>query len=159
MKTAFAKDGLLDELKKAFAERALNAEIDHHLDNGEEDGRPNSRNGYGRKSVLTETGKIELEVPRDRLSTFDPQLIAKYQRRFPGFDEKIVSMYARGMTRHLRKPRSMHHARCFRLAIRCLLLCHRYGPHTKFPTDLARTSAMPADRRRNEPNVVQKVVR
>ena len=88
----------LDELKKAFAERALNAEIDHHLDNGEEDGRPNSRNGYGRKSVLTETGKIELEVPRDRLSTFDPQLIAKYQRRFPGFDEKIVSMYARGMS-------------------------------------------------------------
>ena len=60
--------------------------------------RPNSRNGYGRKSVLTETGKIELEVPRDRLSTFDPQLIAKYQRRFPGFDEKIVSMYARGMS-------------------------------------------------------------
>ena len=97
-KTAFAKDGLLDELKKAFAERALNAEIDHHLDNGEDDGRPNSRNGYGRKSVLTETGKIELEVPRDRLSTFDPQLIAKYQRRFPGFDEKIVSMYARGMS-------------------------------------------------------------
>jgi len=64
--------------------------------------RPNSRNGYGRKAVLTETGKIELEVPRDRLSTFDPQLIAKYQRRFPGFDEKIVSMYARGMSvRHL----------------------------------------------------------
>ena len=63
-KTAFAKDGLLDELKKAFAERALNAEIDHHLNNGEEDGRPNSRNGYGRKSVLTETGKIELEVLR-----------------------------------------------------------------------------------------------
>jgi len=60
--------------------------------------RPNTRNGYGRKSVLTETGKIELEVPRDRLSTFDPQLIAKYQRRFPGFDEKIVSMYARGMS-------------------------------------------------------------
>ena len=87
---------LLDELKKAFAERALNAEIDHHLNNGEEDGRPNSRNGYGRKSVLTETAKIELEVPRDQLSTFDPQLIAKYQRRFPGFDEKIVSMYARG---------------------------------------------------------------
>ena len=69
-KTAFAKDGLLNELKKAFAERALNAEIDHHLNNGEEDGRPNSRNGYGRKSVLTETAKIELEVPRDRLSTF-----------------------------------------------------------------------------------------
>ena len=68
-KAAFAKDGLLDELKKAFAERALNAEIDHHLNNGEEDGRPESRNGYGRKSN-DETAKIELEVPRDRLSTF-----------------------------------------------------------------------------------------
>ena len=58
----------------------------------------NSRNGYGRKTVTTETGRIELEVPRDRQSTFDPQLIAKYQRRFPGFDDKIVSMYARGMS-------------------------------------------------------------
>jgi len=95
-KTAFDKDGLLDELKKALAERALNAEMDHHLEAGEGDG--NRRNGYGRKTVLTGTGKIALEVPRDRLSTFDPQLIAKYQRRFPGFDEKIVSMYARGMS-------------------------------------------------------------
>ena len=97
-KSAFAKDGLLDELKKALAERALNAEIDHHLDSGEADGRPNSRNGYGRKTVLTDTGKIVIDVPRDRLGTFDPQLIAKYQRRFPGFDAKIVSMYARGMS-------------------------------------------------------------
>ena len=95
-KTAFDKDGLLDELKKALAERALNAEMDHHLETGEEDG--NRRNGYGKKTVLTGTGKVALEVPRDRLATFDPQLIAKYQRRFPGFDEKIVSMYARGMS-------------------------------------------------------------
>ena len=106
-KTTFAKDGLLDELKKALAERALNAEIDHHLDKGEEDGRLNSRNGYGRKSVLTDTGKIELEVPRDRLSTFDPQLIAKYQRRFPGFDDKIdfeayVSAKIEEATAHLK---------------------------------------------------------
>ena len=97
-KAAFEKDGLLDELKKALAERVLNAEIDHHLEAGETDGRANSRNGYGQKMVLTDTGKIPLEVPRDRLSSFDPQLIAKYQRRFPGFDEKIVSMYARGMS-------------------------------------------------------------
>ncbi len=97
-KSAFAKDGLLDELKKALAERALNAEIDHHLESGEPDGRSNSRNGYGSKTVLTDTGKIALDVPRDRLGTFDPQLIAKYQRRFPGFDEKIISMYARGMS-------------------------------------------------------------
>src|ERR671910_1473664 len=95
-KSAFAKDGLLDELKKALAERALNAEMDHHLN--QESESDNTRNGYGRKTVLTDTGKIDLEIPRDRLATFDPQLIAKYQRRFPGFDEKIVSMYARGMS-------------------------------------------------------------
>src|SRR3954464_6828416 len=95
-KSAFAKDGLLDELKKALAERALNAEMDHHLNQDSES--DNHRNGYGRKTVLTDTGKIDLEIPRDRLASFDPQLIAKYQRRFPGFDEKIVSMYARGMS-------------------------------------------------------------
>ncbi len=94
-KSAFEADGLLDELKKALAERALNAEMDHHLA-GEEAG--NSRNGYGRKTVTTETGRIELAIPRDRQATFDPQLIARYQRRFPGFDDKIVSMYARGMS-------------------------------------------------------------
>lgn len=94
-KTAFDPNGLLDDLKKALAERALNAEMDHHLATGE---AANSRNGYGRKSVVTDTGKIDLEIPRDRQSTFDPQLIAKYQRRFPGFDDKIISMYARGMS-------------------------------------------------------------
>lgn len=62
------------------------------------DGRSNSRNGYGKKTLLTATGKLDISVPRDRLSTFDPQLIAKYRRRVAGFDEKIVSMYARGMT-------------------------------------------------------------
>src|SRR3954452_9389157 len=95
-KTAFDPNGLLDGLQKALAERALNAEMDHHL--SAEEGAGNSRNGYGRKSVLADTGKIELEVPRDRQASFDPQLIAKYQRRFPGFDDKIVSMYARGMS-------------------------------------------------------------
>ena len=79
-----------------MAERALNAEMDHHL--AGDGGAGNNRNGYGRKSVITDTGKIELEVPRDRQASFDPQLIAKYQRRFPGFDDKIVSMYARGMS-------------------------------------------------------------
>ena len=95
-KTAFEPNGLLDELKKALAERTLNAEMDHHL--AGEAGVGNSRNGYGRKTVVTDTGKIAVEVPRDRRSTFDPQLIAKYQRRFPGFDDKIISMYARGMS-------------------------------------------------------------
>src|SRR3712207_298797 len=92
-KTAFDQGGLLDELKKALTERALNAEMDHHL--AGEGGEGNSRNGYGRKSVVTDTGRIALEVPRDRQASFDPQLIAKYQRRFPGFDDKVVSMYAR----------------------------------------------------------------
>src|SRR4028119_762744 len=95
-KSAFAKDGLLDELKKALAERALNAEMDHHL--AGEGGGGNGRNGYGRKTVVTDTGKLDLQIPRDRQASFDPQLIAKYQRRFPGFDDKIVSMYARGMS-------------------------------------------------------------
>ena len=95
-KTAFDPNGLLDGLRKALAERALNAEMDHHLAGEEE--TSNSRNGYGRKSVITDTGKIGLEVPRDRQSSFDPQLIARYQRRFPSFDDKIVSMYARGMS-------------------------------------------------------------
>jgi putative transposase len=58
----------------------------------------NHRNGYSKKSVLTGTSKMTLSVPRDRSGTFDPKLIAKYQRRFPDFDEKIISMYARGMT-------------------------------------------------------------
>jgi len=93
--TVFDPNGLLDELKKALAERVLNAEMDYHLA-GEEPG--NRRNGYGKKTVITDTGQIELEVPRDRQARFDPQLIAKYQRRFPGFDDKIISMYARGMS-------------------------------------------------------------
>ena len=104
--TALDQGGLLDTLKKALAERALNAEMDYHLGGDEQAG--NNRNGYGRKTVLTDTGKIDIEVPRDRQASFDPQLIAKYQRRFPGFDDKIVSMYARGMstreiTGHLRE--------------------------------------------------------
>jgi putative transposase len=93
--TIFDPIGLLDGLKKALAERVLNAEMDHHL---ADDEPGNRRNGYGKKTVVTDTGQIELEVPRDRQARFDPQLIAKYQRRFPGFDDKIISMYARGMS-------------------------------------------------------------
>ena len=81
---ALDQGGLLDSLKKPLAERALNAEMDYHLGSGEQGG--NNRNGYGRKAVLTDTGKIEIDVPRDRIGSFDPQLIAKYHRRFPGFD-------------------------------------------------------------------------
>lgn len=94
----FAKDGLVDELKKALANRVLNAEMDDHLDGEASSGKANRRNGYSAKTVIGETGKLELRIPRDREGTFDPKLIAKYQRRFPGFDAKIISMYARGMS-------------------------------------------------------------
>lgn len=94
----FAKDGLVDELKKALSERILDAELDVHLEQGRADGEGNRRNGHSRKSVLTGTSKVTLAIPRDRAGTFDPKLIAKYQRRFPDFDDRIISMYARGMT-------------------------------------------------------------
>src|SRR5215207_6845321 len=94
----FSKDGLFDELKKALAERVLNAELDEHLDGEAAAGKANHRNGYSKKTVLTGSAKLDLRIPRDREGTFDPKLIARYQRPFPGFDEKIVSMYARGMT-------------------------------------------------------------
>jgi putative transposase len=113
-KKLLSSDGLFGELKKALAERALNAELDHHLASenprgaseagGADEGavgsgvRRNVRNGYSPKSVLTESEKLELHIPRDRDGTFEPQLIAKYQRRFPDFDDKVISMYARGMS-------------------------------------------------------------
>ena len=96
--SALSDGGVFDELKRAFAERALNAEMDHHLAEEAADGDGNRHNDYGRKTLVTETGKLPIAVPRDRLATFDPQLIAKYRRRLPGFDDKIVSMYARGLT-------------------------------------------------------------
>jgi putative transposase len=95
-RAALDPGGLLDDLKKALAERVLNAEMDHHLSH--EGNAENRRNGYGSKTVLTDTAKLEIAIPRDRQATFDPQLIGKYQRRFPGFDDKIISMYARGMS-------------------------------------------------------------
>src|SRR5207344_871128 len=94
----FAKDGLLDDLKKALSERILNAELDEHLEGERGEGGINRRNGHSKKTVLTGTSKMQLAIPRDRAGTFDPKLIARYQRRFPDFDTKIVSMYARGMS-------------------------------------------------------------
>jgi putative transposase len=94
----FSKDGLIDELKKALSERILSAELDDHLETETAEGVVNRRNGSSKKTVLTGSSKVTLAVPRDRAGTFDPKLIAKYQRRFPDFDDKIVSMYARGMT-------------------------------------------------------------
>lgn len=98
----FGADGLLDELKRGLAERTLNAELGHHLatERAEADGDTlrNHRNGHSRKTVLTGTGKLELAVPRDRQASFEPQLIAKYRRRFSEFDDKVVSLYARGLS-------------------------------------------------------------
>src|SRR3954454_16833891 len=106
---ALGKDGLVDELKRALAERVLNAEMDHHLDGEAAEGLSNSSTRYGKKTLVSRSGdskrtriarceKQPLSVPRDRRATFDPQLIAKYRRRLPGFDDKVISMYARGMT-------------------------------------------------------------
>jgi transposase-like protein len=96
------EDGLFRRLKKALLERALGAELTHHL--GYEKGDPagrgsgNSRNGTSSKALLTDDGEIEIEVPRDRAGTFEPVIVAKGQTRFDGFDEKIISLYGRGMT-------------------------------------------------------------
>jgi putative transposase len=84
----FSRDGLLDDLKKALSERILNAELDEHLDDElAVDGRANRRNGHSKKTVLTGMSKMQLSIPRDRAGTFDPKLIAKYQRRFTPANE------------------------------------------------------------------------
>src|SRR5271155_1069761 len=92
-KKVFGAEGLFDELKRALSERILNAEMDVHLDQETEREAGNHRNGSSPKTVLTESGAVTLAIPRDRQGRFDPTLIAKYKRRFPGFDEKIISLY------------------------------------------------------------------
>ena len=96
------REGLLAQLTKAVVERALSAELTHHLgyaQGGAPDGEGgNCRNGTSAKTLIGEGGKVEIAVPRDRHSTFEPRLIAKGQRRFDGFDEKIIAMYAGGMS-------------------------------------------------------------
>ena len=95
-------DGLLKELTRAVVNRAIGAELSHHLgyEEGEQppDGQSNRRNGKTAKTVRTGQGPVEIEVPRDREGSFEPQLIPKHQRHFDGFDDKILSMYARGMS-------------------------------------------------------------
>jgi putative transposase len=89
-------------LKKALIERALGAELSHHLGYAPGSARPedaaNHRNGSTAKTVQTEDGPLRIEVPRDRAGRFEPLLIPKHERRFTGFDDKIVALYARGMT-------------------------------------------------------------
>jgi transposase-like protein len=91
------ESGLAGQLKKMLAERMLSAELTHHLAH-EEQASKNHRNGTSPKTVLAPGGELQLDVPRDRLSSFEPKLVAKHQRRMPGFDDHVISMYARGMT-------------------------------------------------------------
>jgi len=94
--------GLFRQLKKALMERALGGELTHHLGYAKGDpagrGTGNSRNGHSSKTVLAEEGEIELSIPRDRAGTFEPQLVPKGVTRLDGFDDKIISLYARGLT-------------------------------------------------------------
>jgi len=96
------KDGILKQLTARLVERALQSEMSEHLGYEKHDpkgrGTPNSRNGTSAKTLKTELGEVDIEVPRDREGSFEPQLVRKRQSRFTGFDTKILGMYARGMT-------------------------------------------------------------
>jgi putative transposase len=98
----FGEKGLLKQLTKGLLERMLNAELTTHLGYEKHEpagyGSGNSRNGNSKKRIKADVGEFELAVPRDREATFEPQIVPKGQTRFPGFDDKILSMYARGMT-------------------------------------------------------------
>jgi putative transposase len=101
-RTADDVNGLLKRLTKAVLERALQGELTEHLGYDKHDpsgnGSGNSRNGVTRKTLKGDFGEVELETPRDRNGEFEPQIIQKNQTRWTGFDDKILSMYARGMT-------------------------------------------------------------
>ena len=96
-------EGLFQQFKKAVRERALGSEMSHHLGYAPSQDKPEGagvshRNGKSAKTVLTDAGALRIDVPRDREGSFEPQLIGKHERRFTGFDDKIIAMYARGMT-------------------------------------------------------------
>ena len=97
--TAEAIETLSGQLKKALIERALRAELGYHLAHEEpSEEATKHRNGSSGKTVLTGDGPVRIDIPRDRSGTFQPILIPKHERRFTGFDDKIIAMYARGMT-------------------------------------------------------------
>jgi len=95
-------DAAVRRFKKAIIERALGGELTHHLGYPPGGTKPedatNHRNGTSGKRVLTDDGSLAIDVPRDREGTFEPRFIAKHERRFTGFDDKILALYARGMT-------------------------------------------------------------
>ena len=96
----FKQDGILKQLTKALVERALQGEIKHHLgyDRYQHSDSPNARNGTNKKNLITESGVLEIDVPRDRSGEFEPELIPKRVTRIDGLDEKIISLYAKGMS-------------------------------------------------------------
>src|SRR3954468_15438045 len=98
----FGPDGLLHRLKGALMQRMLEVEMSEHLGFEPNDvqgrGSANSRNGHTTKTVQTETGPVPVRVPRDRNGTFEPKLVPKHRRRLEGFDEKVLALYARGMS-------------------------------------------------------------
>ena len=100
--TAEAVEEVMRGFKKALIERALQAEMSHHLGYAVGEEKPeasaNQRNGTSGKTVLTDDGPLRIDIPRDRAGQFEPQLIGKHERRFTGFDDKIIAMYARGMS-------------------------------------------------------------
>lgn len=100
LKTLFDQDGLLKKLTKSLVERALNAELSAHLgyDKYERTKSTNARNGTSKKQLLTDSGTIDLEIPRDRDGDFEPQLVAKHQTKLEGFNDKVISLYAKGMS-------------------------------------------------------------
>jgi putative transposase len=96
------ENGLLKQLTKLLVEKALDAEMAAHLGHGKHESvvnaSGNTRNGKSRKTLKGEFGELPIEVPRDRQGSFEPQLIPKHQTRWTGFDDKVISLYARGMT-------------------------------------------------------------
>ena len=102
VKDILGKDGLLKQLTKRLVERTLEAELTEHL--GYEPhaskgrGSGNNRNGKAKKTVQSDSGELQFEVPRDRSATFEPQLVKKRQRRLAGFDDKVIALYARGLS-------------------------------------------------------------
>ena len=96
------ENGLLKQLTKLLVEKALDAELTEHLGHERHEAVANTggntRNGKSKKTLKGEFGELPIEVPRDRQGTFEPQLITKHQTRWAGFDDKIISLYARGMT-------------------------------------------------------------
>jgi transposase-like protein len=92
------ESGLLKQLTKRLIERALAGELSHHLKQQAEEEKRNSRNGYSKKTVQSQHGEMELCIPRERQGDFEPVLVPKHERRIAGLDEKILALYARGMS-------------------------------------------------------------